>query len=193
MEILALAGSPRAESNTKIYIDKCMGFLEQKGHSTETIELRDYHVDSCKGCYGCFQGGGCQVTGDDFHEIFAKMESAKAIIVGSPVYHSSATPELMSLLNRAGFCSRWKGTFFSGKIGAPITVARRAGHNLAFAELLMWFYVNDFVIPGSIYWNVGVAGGKGDSDAHKDWEGMKIIKHFSENVHWLLQNLTDKE
>ena len=59
-------------------------------------------------------------------------------------------------------------------IGAPVTVARRAGQVYAFGELLLWYFINDMIIPGSMYWNVAVAGAK---DADKDLEGIEIMKY----------------
>ena len=59
-------------------------------------------------------------------------------------------------------------------ISAPVTVARRAGQVYAFGELLLWYFINDMIIPGSMYWNVAVAGAK---DADKDLEGIEIMKY----------------
>jgi multimeric flavodoxin WrbA len=63
------------------------------------------------------------------------MKAADGIILGSPVYFGSATSQLTSLLDRAAYVQRQTGEYFSGKIGAPIVVARRAGHNFTFAQL----------------------------------------------------------
>ena len=64
-------------------------------------------------------------------------------------------------------------------IGAPVTVARRAGQVYAFGELLLWYFINDMIIPGSMYWNVAVAGAK---DADKDLEGIEIMKYTAANL-----------
>lgn len=89
------------------------------------------------------------------------MESAQGIVLGSPVYLSSVAPEMMSLLARATFVAHWNNKFLAGKVGGPITVARRAGHNLAFSQLLLWFFINGITVPGSTYWTVGMAGRAG--------------------------------
>jgi multimeric flavodoxin WrbA len=78
---------------------------------------------------------------------------------------------------------------FDRKVGGPITVARRAGQNFALAQLLLWFNLNNFIVPGSMYWNVGTARSIGD--AEKDEEGIAIVRQFAENVAWLLKKTKD--
>lgn len=184
-------GSPRQNSNTQFYLNAALDVLKERGICSELILLRDKTIYPCDADYRCWEAksGKCELYGDDFHEIYQKMIEADAIIVGSPVHYSAPHPKLWSLLVRAGFPNMFEFPnygpgVFSRKVGGPITVARRAGQNFAFAQLLLWFYMNDFIIPGSIYWNVGVARSIGD--AQKDEEGMRIVKRFAENIAWLL-------
>ncbi len=130
---------------------------------------------------------------DDFEAIFQKMEQADIIVIGSPVYVGKPTSLLQALLERVTFSARASGRMLSGKVGAPVTVARRAGQVYAFGELLLWYFINDMVIPGSMYWNVAVAGAKGAKDADKDLEGIDIMKYTAANlakVATALQNQT---
>jgi multimeric flavodoxin WrbA len=64
-------------------------------------------------------------------------------------------------------------------VGGPIVVARRAGQNFTFAELLFWFHITGMVNPGSIYWNVAFGWEKGE--AAKDEEGMRTVWEFGKN------------
>ncbi|MHC4487546.1 MAG: flavodoxin family protein, partial [Planctomycetota bacterium] len=132
----------------------------------EACEQRAIHCNSkelkpCNGCYDCVEKGYCTIKEDDFDEILGKMRAAQGLILGSPVYLSSVVPQMMCLLARATFVAYWNDKFLSGKVGGPITVARRAGHNVAFSQLLLWFFVNGITVPGSTYWNVGMAGAGG--------------------------------
>jgi multimeric flavodoxin WrbA len=127
----------------------------------------------------------CNTKDDDFHPIFAAMQSADIIVVGSPVYFGSATPEMMALLDRAGYVSRANGHLFSRKLGGPIAVARRAGHNFTYAQLMFWFTINDLIVPGSTYWNVGLAGLPGE--IAEDEECLRTIDRFAENLAWLAE------
>ena len=96
---------------------------------------------------------------------------------------------MMALLARATFVSYWSDRFFTGKVGGPITVARRAGHNLAFSQLLLWFFLNGLIVPGSTYWNVGVAGAAGARDAEKDEEGLKTVTNFAYHMAGLMKKI----
>lgn len=203
MKVIGIAGSPREQSNTEYFVEVALKELQEQGIQTEIIRLREKRIHSCIGCYDCVTAKMCTLEKDDFDEVFDKMVEADGIIVGSPVYNSSTPADVKALLDRAGFLSRWisndmksksdsydwKGTAFSGKVAAPITVARRAGQNFAFAELLLWFTVNDFIVIGSHYWNVGVAGKGGAVDADNDLEGIGIMKHMASNMAHVIKQL----
>ncbi|MCD6141539.1 flavodoxin family protein [Candidatus Bipolaricaulota bacterium] len=198
MKALLISGSPREESNTEAYLRTAQETLAENGVETEIVTLVEKTINPCKACYMCWQAKSyeCQQHGDDFHPLFGKMVAADAIIVGTPVHYSAVHPSLWSLLVRASFPGirdhpHSGPRLFDRKIGGPITVARRAGQNFALAQLLLWFNLNNFVIPGSMYWNVGVARSIGD--AAKDEEGMDIVKQFAENVAWLLEKTCEQK
>ena len=203
MKILGLNGSPRKEGNTGFLVKYTLEKLEEKGIKTEQINLADYKINQCRGCYECVKAKKCTIKEDDFPEIFEKMVESDGFILGSPSYHSSMTPRLKAVLDRAGFSGRWyvndmkeksdsyewKGTAFSGKLVAPVTVARRAGQNFTFAQILLWATVNDCIVPGSNYWNIAVAGKGGAVDAKEDEEGKNILNHLSDNIDFLLKKI----
>lgn len=190
MKVLGISGSLRGQSNTEFAIRHALDIVAREGMEVEFVSLRGKRILPCMGCYECRQRKYCVQTGDDFEPIYRKMVEADGVIVGSPVYFSSAVPQLMALLDRAGFVSRASGGVFSRKVGGPIAVARRAGHNVTFAQLLLWFFINDMIIPGSTYWNVVVAGGDGGRrDAAADKEGLDTIARFAYNMVYLLRAL----
>ena len=189
MKTIGIAASLRPDSNTLQYVKKCLNTLEENGVETELISLRGKEIKPCLGCYKCQELGRCVQDDDDFHEILDKMKAAQGIVLGSPVYLSSVVPQMMALLDRATFVALWNDRFFSGKIGGPITVARRAGHNLAFSQLLLWYFLNGLTIPGSTYWNVGVAGSRGARDAAEDEEGMATVVNFANNMAGLMKKV----
>jgi len=189
MKIVGIAGSLRAQSNTLHYVKTGLEVLEQEGLETGLISLRGKEIKPCTGCYDCVKKGYCTIKGDDFDEILAKMREAEGLILGSPVYLSSVVPQMMALLARATFVAYWNEKFFTGKVGGPITVARRAGHNLAFSQLLLWFFINGLIVPGSTYWNVGMAGAGGARDAEDDTEGIQIVSNFAKNMAGLMKRI----
>lgn len=191
MKVVGISGSLRAQSNTLHYVKTALDVLKKESIETELISLRGKEIKPCTGCYDCVKKhpGRCAIQGDDFDALFAKMRDAHGLILGSPVYLSAVVPQMMALLARASFVSYWSGKYFTGKVGGPITVARRAGHNLAFSQLLLWFFFNGLVVPGSTYWNVGVAGAGGAHDAENDLEGLETVTHFAQNMSALMKKL----
>jgi len=189
LKVIGIVGSPREKGNTEFFVKRALDRLAGEGFEVELVTLRGKTILPCQACLGCRDEGRC-VQEDDFGPIFDKMVEADGIIVGSPVYFGSAAPPLMALLDRAGYAARASGrSHFSGKVGAPIAVARRAGHNFTFAQLLLWYFINGMVIPGSSYWNVATAGAGGDRDAEKDEEGIRTIENFAANMAEVLRRV----
>ena len=202
MKVLAICGSPRENGNTEYFTKVVLSKLEEEGIEVEFISLIGKKIEECTGCYSCVKLADCEIE-DDFQEVFEKMIEADAILLASPVYHGSITAKLKALLDRAGFTGRWlanemkaksnsyewKGSVFSRKLVAPITVARRTGQTFAFSQLMLWATVNDCIVVGSNYWNVGTAGTSGKRDAENDKEGIGIMEHLASNIAYLLKKI----
>lgn len=191
MKVLCIVGSPRKDGNTNALIGHAVSVLKEKGIATEVVQISDHKIAPCTACMACFKTKGCSIK-DDFEGVFKKMSEADGLIVGSPTYFGSATPDIMALLDRAGYTSFANGRVFGRKVGGPIAVARRAGHNFTNAQLIQWFLINGFIIPGSLYWNVALAGAKGARDLENDQEGINNIKHFAGEMAWLLEKINKK-
>jgi multimeric flavodoxin WrbA len=187
---LLISGSPRPQGNTTILLTRCLQRLNEQGIEGELLNLIDTPMRGCNACGACGEtrDGTCPGISDDaFATYYEKMVRADIIVVGSPVYFGSATPELMALLDRAGYVARSNGYAFSRKIGGPIAVARRAGHNFTIAQLLFWYMINDMIVPGSTYWNVALAREAGS--VVNDTEALATIDRFADNLAWLAKKL----
>ena len=189
MKVIGITGSLRPQSNTMVYVKTALAELEKQGLETELISLRGKNIKPCLGCYKCVEAAKCAQADDDFAEILEKMKQADGIILGSPVYLSSVVPQMMALLARATFIAHWNDKFLKDKVGGPITVARRAGHNMAFSQLLLWFFINGITVPGSTYWTVGMAGQSGAHDADNDEEGLMHVTNFAANMAGVMKKL----
>ena len=181
MKAIGIVGSPRI-GNTTYLVKEALGILQGSGIETELIHLKKKEIRPCNGCLTCKKTLKCVIEEDDFEPIFQKMRDADGIILGTPVYFGSATPQLVSLLDRAAYVQRNRGELFSGKIGGPIVVARRAGHNFTLAQLLLWYFVNDMLVVGSSYWNIAMAGSAGKRDIEEDQEGIDTVRHFARSM-----------
>ncbi|MCX5759019.1 MAG: flavodoxin family protein [Candidatus Hydrogenedentes bacterium] len=185
MKAILICGSPRTDGNTEILLRKCLETLEARGIESELIRLAGKTIQPCTACGACARNKdkACAIKTDDFHAVFDRMLEADIIVLGSPVYFGSATPQLMSLLDRAGYISRFNGNLFQRKLGGPIVVARRAGQNFTYAQLVYWFMIGGMIVPGSTYWNVAFGTKKGDVE--QDAEGIETVINFAENLAWL--------
>jgi len=177
MKAIGIVGSPRKKGNTEIMVAHCLAAIAEEELDTEIIPLAGLKIGGCTACGYCFDHPGeCSVK-DDGRPIIERMKTADAIVVGSPVYYGSATALVKGLLERAGYANRGA---YSGKVGGPIVVARRAGKNFTFAELNFWFQINGMINPGSTYWNVGI--GREPGEVEQDEEGMRTVWNFGKNI-----------
>ena len=184
MKVLGIVGSPRKGGNTERLIEEALAVAREAGMETEQISLSGLLIQGCDACMGCRGAGRCVVE-DDFQLIYESMLSADAILMGSPVHFSAPTPSVLALMHRAGYVAQATGRPFERKIGGPITVARRAGHNFALAQMLFFFLHQGMVVPGSTYWNI--AFGRAAGDVTSDEEGLQTVRNFAKNVVWLLE------
>jgi len=187
MKVLAISGSPRPKGNTRLLLHEALKILEQQGIETEYISLHDKEILPCKACLKCAEDKNRCGQEDDFLPIYRAMTQADGLMVGSPVYFGSATPNLMALLDRAGYVARHGDNLFFRKAGTPVVVARRAGVNFTYAQLLFFFSIMGMIVPGSSYWPI--AYGLKPGEVAQDEEGLKTIANLAENLAWLLKKL----
>lgn len=186
-KVLLLSGSPKAKGNTAQVLEECAKVIQNNGLEAEIISLAGKKIQSCIACGRCPELKKCAID-DDLNEIIEKVKEAKGFIVGSPVYFGTARGDLMSALQRIGMVSYASDRFLSWKVGGPIAVARRGGHTSSIQEMLMFYFINDMIVPGSNYWNM--VFGRLPGEVWDDQEGMETIRKFAENVAKLIKKLS---
>ena len=186
MKAIGIVGSPRKGGNTKILTNHTLKAIAEEGLDTELIELAGLDIRPCNGCMVCKKEERCPID-DDLFPIYTKMKAAEAIILASPVYFGSATATVKALMDRAGYIALNNGRLFAGKVGGPLVIARRAGQNFTFAQLMYWFHISGFFMPGSTYWNVAFGREKGEVE--NDEEGLTTAWNFGKNVALLVKKL----
>ena len=189
MKVIGISGSPRKEGNTMIALQTALNAVQAEGLETELVSLADFPVKPCVACYSCRNREKPQCVQNDphFDLLLEKILAADGILVGSPVYFGSATPQMMSLLDRVGFTCRMSGHPLRRKVGASIAVARRAGANFTFSQLNYFFLISEMIVPGSTYWNVGF--GLDQGTISQDQEGIGIFENLGKNMAWLIKKL----
>ncbi|MCL2671607.1 MAG: flavodoxin family protein [Clostridiales bacterium] len=185
-KILAVNGSPRAGGNTAAMLRAVLDVCERAGHEVQFYQAGGRPTLGCTGCGACGRHLGRCAREDWMNELYPLMKDADVILLGSPTYFGDLTPELKAVLDRCGSMGR-REQAFSRKIGAAVSAVRRCGGMHALDSINHFFLINDMIVPGSSYWNMGLARTEGEFA--KDAEGMLTMERLGENVCWLLERL----
>lgn len=189
MKVVAFNGSARKNGNTSILVNRVFAELQASGIETAQIPLAGSRIHGCIACYKCFANKDrrCVVKDDIANDCIAAMIEADGILLASPTYFADMTPEMKALIDRCGMVARANGNLFRRKVGAAIVAVRRGGAINVFDSLNHFFLIGEMIVPGSIYWNIGI--GREIGEVEKDEEGMQTMKVLGENMAWLIKAL----
>lgn len=187
MKVIALNGSPRKAGNTAQAIEIVFEELTKEGIETELIQLADKEIKACIACFKCSGKKQCMSHQDDLNSVLKKMLDADGIILGSPTYFANVSSTMKALIDRAGIISKVNDDLFKRKVGAAVVAVRRQGACAVFSDLNFFFLINQMIVPGSSYWNLGV--GLNPGDIQKDSEGISTFKNLGKNMAWLLKKI----
>jgi multimeric flavodoxin WrbA len=184
---VAFNGSARKDGNTAILLNRVLGVLEAEGFETELVQLAGEKIQGCTACRACFetQNQRCILSDDNVNAYIQKMVEADGILLGSPTYFGMMSPEMKALIDRAGFVARATPEMLKHKVGAAVVAVRRAGGMTTFDAINHFFLINQMIVPGSSYWNIGIGNKKGDVETDK--EGMATMDDLGRNIAWLLK------
>lgn len=185
MYAVAINGSPRKGGNTEILLKRVLEPLTTAGWETELVQVGGKPIRGCMACGKCAEKKNlqCVVDNDIFNEMMARMLKADAIILGSPTYFTDVTAEMKALLDRSGYVALANGRVFRGKIGAAVVAVRRAGATHVYDTINHMFLINQMIVPGSSYWNLGIGRDKGEVE--NDAEGLRNMVNLGQTIAWL--------
>jgi multimeric flavodoxin WrbA len=195
MKVVAFNGSPRKNGNTSIAISIIFEQLQNEGINTEMIQVGGMDIKGCRACLKCRQkkDGFCYGYENDNDDILndcaRKIYEAEGLIIASPVYFGSVTPETKALIDRVGYIARSadNGNTLKRKVGAGIAVVRRQGAGAVLSQINNLFALSEVIVPYSSYWNMAI--GKEKGEILNDAEGVSTFKKLGENMAWLLKKL----
>jgi len=189
MKVVAFNGSPHKHGNTAILLEHVLDALKKEGVKTELVQLSTKKIHGCLGCRSCAANKDrrCAQKADDGNALIDKMVAADGILLGSPTYVTGVTPEIKALIDRACMVVRANGGLLRRKVGAAVVAVRRGGAIHAFDTLNHFFLINEMIVPGSCYWNIGV--GLKEGEVKEDAEGLETMKVLGENMAWLLKKM----
>lgn len=181
MRVLLINGSPHEFGCTYTALHEVETTLNKHGIETEIFYLGKQPIAGCIACGACAKAGKC-FRDDIVNAVAAKLPEVDGIIVGSPVYYSGATGQIISFMDRLFYSA---GRFLAKKPGAAVVSCRRGGATATFEQLNKYFQITNMPLVPSNYWNQ-VHGSKPD-DVRQDEEGMQTMRMLGENMAWLLK------
>jgi multimeric flavodoxin WrbA len=189
MKVLAINGSARKDGNTAAMLRMALAEIEAEGIETELVQLHGKVIQGCIACMKCWEkkDGHCAVKKDMLNEIIDKMVAADGIILGSPTYFANVTTNIKSIIDRAGMVALANDAMLARKVGAAVVAVRRGGAIHVFNSINHFYFINQMVVPGSSYWNLG--HGLEPGDVEKDEEGVLTMKNLGKNMAWVMKKL----
>jgi multimeric flavodoxin WrbA len=190
MKVVAFNGSSRKDGNTAILLNVVLEELRKEEIETELIQLAGENLSGCIACYRCAENKDqkCAVVKDRMNEFIAKMQKAHGILLGSPTYIADMTANMKALIERSTMVSKMSGDLLKRKVGAAVIAVRRAGASHVLSSMNYFFLINQMIIPGSSYWNIGI--GRDPGEVEKDSEGLHTMKTLGQNMAWLLKRVS---
>ena len=191
MKVLAINGSPRKKGNTAMLLEAVLAELRQEDIATELVQIGGTGLRGCTACMKCFEKKDqrCVIEKDMLNEVVAKMVEADGILIGSPTYFANVSAEVKALIDRAGLVAMANGRLLKRKVGAGVVAVRRAGATNTFDAINKFFLINQMIVPGSVYWNLGI--GRAEEEVADDEEGLRTMSVLGQNMAWLMKRIAD--
>lgn len=191
VHVLGISGSPRLGATHLLVQAALLGAQAVASTTTEYVTLAGRTINPCNGCGPCAEHGSC-VIDDDMQPLYAKLTSADAIIVGTPVYYGSPTALCKAFMERVqGFGSGEKKLRL--KVGGAIATGqgRNGGQETTLLAINLWFHINDMLPVGitspSGQWGVTAQSGFDPEQVREDVVPLKKIGRSMKSVEaaWL--------
>ena len=181
MKALLINGSPNEKGCTYTALSEVAATLEENGVETKIVSIGKQPIRGCIGCGGCAGKNRCVFNEDPVNALIEEMETADALVIGSPVYFASPNGNLTSLLDRFFYA----GGCFAHKPAAAVASARRAGTTVTLDDLNKYFQIRQMPVVSSTYWNM--VHGNLPEEVQKDEEGLQTMRNLGRNMAWLLK------
>lgn len=104
MKVLAINSSLRTggESRSELLLTHLVEGMRQADAEVEVINLREYDVKYCLGCYSCWTKtpGVCRYKDDMSTLLFPKWLESDIVVYATPLFHRSFTAKLKAFIER---------------------------------------------------------------------------------------------
>lgn len=104
MKVLAINSSLRTggESRSELLLSHLVEGMRKADAEVEVINLREYNVKYCLGCYSCWTKtpGVCRYKDDMSNILFPKFLESDIVVYATPLFHRSFTAPLKAFIER---------------------------------------------------------------------------------------------
>ena len=186
MRVIAFNASPNPEGNTAALLKVSLSALGKEGVETEMVHIGGRPLRGCTACGQCSKtmDARCALPDDGINGWIARIREADGILLGTPTYFADVTAEMKAFIDRVGYVCRANGNLLRRKAGAAVIAVRRCGSIHAFDTINHFFLINQMIVPGSSYWNMGI--GRNPGEVETDGEGIRTMETLGQNMAWLL-------
>ncbi len=181
--LLGICGSPRKQG-TEYAVEYALNYAAEKfGFDTEFWSVRNKKINFCIHCDYCIrEKKGC-VNKDDMEDLYSKLEEAKFLLFGTPVFQGNLSGQLKTVMDRCRAMVAKNPNVFKDKIGAALAVGgdRSGGQEIAIRSILD-FYQQNHILPvsgGAFGANIGASlwsRDMGKEGIENDEEGLRTIR-----------------
>ncbi len=114
LKVVGIVSSPRKEMNTDTLVTKVLEGTQSIGANTEKIYLNDLEIKPCQAC-NRFPAPDYCFYRDGMEKIYDVLETADALVIGTPAYFGSFSAQLKLLIDRSN-CLAERVTLPDGKL-----------------------------------------------------------------------------
>lgn len=165
MNITTVLGSPRKKGNTNRVLGWVEETLRDAGHLVDRLNLVDYKINGCKGCFTCKKSEaeiGCPQK-DEAKVVLSQLMVSDAVIYATPIYFWGPTAQMKTLIDRhcglvTGFGDPTWHSLMEGKHTGLVVTCEDAPEEAAdltvelfkrLAHYLKCHYSGELLIPGT--------------------------------------------
>ncbi len=158
MKIVAFSTSPRKDANTETLLRHILEGAKQAGAETRLFRLNELSIKGCQACMYCRGHEGCAIK-DDMQSLYAEIDSADAIVIGSPIYMWNLNAQAKTFIDRL---YPYLKPDYTSKVNIPTLLAITQGQpapdtfktsleNAAGVLNFLGFKVKDVIVEGGCY------------------------------------------
>ncbi len=100
MKVVGFIGSPRKSGNTAALVEEVLRGARDNGAETAAYNINQLKIRGCQACYKCQTPDGKCVQKDDMAKLYDEIDSADAIVIGTPIYMAQVTSQTKTLIDR---------------------------------------------------------------------------------------------